>query len=205
VSATGVPPGSITSIQLANGAVRAAAIAANSITTGHIADGNVTSADLANGAVGSAAIGANAVASTNIIDGTITTADLLDEPRAASSETTSSYRMGSGIVSVREVTVQAPVPGRVIVNASGWIAMPDSVSVDHAICGISTVTGIVPSPFAAYALERAGADYSVLPFGGTRAFSVSAGPFTVRLNCIGAGGSTSIADPSLTAIFVAGS
>jgi hypothetical protein len=175
VAPSGLPPGSITAIQLANGAVGAAAVAADSITTGHI------------------------------VDGTITTADLRDEPQAVSSESTVTLRFEAGqqAIVVRQVTVQAPTGGRVIVNASGYFQCPQGAVNENASCSIRTDSESAP-PYAGAAWEFGNADIVRAPFGGTRGFNVAAGTIVFRLNCMGTAG-VEVHDPSLTAIFVAGS
>ncbi len=158
VTASGVPPASITSIQLASGAVGAGALAANAVASGHV------------------------------LDGSITTADLLDEPRAASDADSDLVTLSNNDpVTIREVTLVAPAAGRVIASASGFIRMLDNMTIDNARCAITTGTGLA-IPFSAAAIERAAADYYYLPFGGTRAFNLPiSATITVRLICLGSG------------------
>ncbi len=174
VGASGVAPASITAIQLANGAVGASAIAPSSINSSHV------------------------------VDGSITVADLLDEPKAAFVElATTSFPLSSTPLTIHEVTIAAPIDGRVIVNTSGWIVMADAAIADSVLCSIGTSTR-VEAPLAVYAQERGPADYFFLPFGGTRGFDVSTGSTTFTFVCVGSGGAQ-VWDPSMTAIFVAGS
>ncbi len=173
------------------------------VSTSGVPPAAITSIHLANGAVGAAALAANAVSGGNVADGSLTIADLLDEPKAAFAEGIDTVDLNAVFVTtVRQVTLTAPAPGRVIVSASGWIAMNSAASIDNAFCAITTGT-TVPVPYTFYAQEKAAADYLTLPVGGTRGFNVLAGAFTVRLNCHGS--NASIVDASLTAVFVAGS
>jgi hypothetical protein len=201
VSSGGVPPGSITAVQLASGAVGPSAIAANAITGGHIVDGSLTGADLANDAVGPSAIAANAVTGGKVLDGSLTHADIGDRPRVWSVETPSNIALPlEAHTVVKEVTVVAPAAGRVILNASGSLSFTSNVP-QIVYCSLTTGTGLA-LPYSAIARQFS----AVVPFGGTRTFSVAAGSSTTfRLVCFPFGANVIVLDAVLTALFVAGS
>jgi hypothetical protein len=89
VSASGVPPGSITMVQMAPGAVGSAQIAANAITGAKVADGSLTRADI------------------------------LDAPRAAFAPVPKSIELTGANATVQSVIINTQVAGIVVVNASG--------------------------------------------------------------------------------------
>jgi hypothetical protein len=66
----------IASADLANGAVTSSKIAANAVTSAHIADGTIASADVAADTLTAANIATGAVTTDEILDGTITGADI---------------------------------------------------------------------------------------------------------------------------------
>jgi hypothetical protein len=198
---------SITGADLSNGAVGAAALAANSVTGAHIVDGSVTGVDLANGTVGSAALGANSVNGGHVVDGSLTSADIGDAPRLLPSvELPGTVVDLAHLVDeiILEITVVAPAAGRVLVNASGSFAFDNLTTIDQGFCSLTTGTIVAP-PYAAVAFEGSAAGFRRATFGGTRVFSVAAGSSTFRLVCVAQGSNLGIADPVLTALFVAGS
>jgi hypothetical protein len=150
VAPAGVPAGSITAVQLANGAVGPAAIAngavgssalaANSVTSAHIVDGTVTSADLATGSVGALAIAADAVNGGHIVDGSITGADLANAA------------VGPAALAVNSVAgvhiIDASVTGVDLANGTvGSAALAaDSVTGAHVVTGSLTRADIGDAP-----------------------------------------------------------
>lgn len=99
---------------------------------------------------------------------------------------------------VRTVAVTAPKAGHVVVNASGYF--------DHGTgdvftprCTITTGTAV---DFAHLIIARLDATTRFMPFAGTRGFPVGAGTTNFRLVCNTFSGTGTVADTSLTAIFV---
>jgi len=199
-----VPPGSITAVQLANGAVGSAAIAPNAITGPHIADGSITGAKLATGAVGPAAISADSVVGSHVVDGSLTRRDMADAPSVAVDEGLTFLNLPADQQTVvAQLTVNPPANGQVIVNTSGTLFMGDLSSVESVRCSITPGTAAT-APFAALATEAGVNSYRFLPFGGTRTFSVGAGfPATIRLVCNTSQSTIWILYPVLNALFVA--
>ncbi len=195
VTASGVPPGSITAIQLAASAVGAAAIAPNSITSGHLADGTVTAFDLA----------ANSVGGGHVVDGSLRHVDLAAPPELLTAENTNSVSLQIGTpLIVSQITVDAPASGRVIVNASGAFLFANFGVLEGARCSLTTGTQVA-APYSAEVSEANVATIWYAPMGGTRVFNVAAGPTTFNLVCVGTGGnSVSVITPVLTALYVAG-
>jgi hypothetical protein len=89
VSASGVPPGSITMVQMAPGAVGSAQVAANAITGAKVADASLTRADI------------------------------LDAPRAAFAGGAQTVELTGANATVRSVSINVQTAGTVVVNASG--------------------------------------------------------------------------------------
>jgi hypothetical protein len=106
---------------------------------------------------------------------------------------------------VRSVTINAPAPGQIIVNASGYFTLADTAEPDAARCSITTGT-IVDLTHRILVEEQSVAAMSRVPFGGTRGLVVdAAGPVTINLVCNEVSGNVSVENSSLTAIYVAGS
>jgi hypothetical protein len=78
VNATHIADGSVTSADILDNTIGANDIAANAVNTTHIADGSVTSADILDNTIGANDIAANAVNSSHIADGSVTGADIQD-------------------------------------------------------------------------------------------------------------------------------
>ncbi len=181
VAASGLPPGSITSIQLANGAVGTAAVAANTITTDHVLDGSLTRADIA------------------------------DAPRVSSFETSAVIAVPNDAHTVvAQVTVSAPAAGKVVVNSSGTFIFSSVATTDYIQCSLTTgfTAGSTSSAAGITAAwqEAIGFNGIAAPFGGSRVFSVNAGSSTTfRLVCYALGPSIAVQAPTLNATFVAGS
>lgn len=200
-----VPAGSITAVQLADGAVGPAAIAPNAITGAHVVDGSITGADLAVGAVGAATLAADAVKGHNVVDGSLTRDDMKDAPLVVSEQGLSFLNLNAGVETVvAEVTVNAPANGQVIVNASGTFFLGDDTTAEHVSCSLTPGTAAAP-PFAGIAAEPRVDSYLFMPFGATRTFNVGGGfPATLRLVCFSPQSTVWIIHPALNALFVAG-
>jgi hypothetical protein len=106
-------------------------------------------------------------------------------------------------VVVRSVTLNAPVPGRVIINASGYFLFQSAVAADGARCSITT-TEEVDFNRLIIAGESAVSSTTSLPFSGTRGLAVAGGPVAINLVCDEFTGDTSVGDTQLTAIFIPG-
>jgi hypothetical protein len=169
------------------------------IPLGGIAPASITNIHIAN----------NAVTGANIVDASITTADIVDGAR-------SNFASRPGSVSLPpftsppavlvSVTINAPTPGKVIVNASGFFEFNSSGS-DQAACEITTSATTIDGNFAFRAAEDfsgAGTRMEYVPFSGTRGFNVPAGPTTFNLLCQrNASGNVGGENAQLTAIYTA--
>ena len=171
------------------------------VSAGGLAANSVAAVHILPGAVGAAALAPDAVSGNNIVDLSITTRDILDPPGAAfsSGDQEMAFELDVDTV-VRQVTITAPRPGRIIVNASGTFEFASN-SVDIARCEITpgTVLGLT---HVIEAGDTAQNSIKFLPFAGTRGFVVSPGQRTFNLVCDMVSGSVKLRDSSLTAIFV---
>jgi hypothetical protein len=171
------------------------------VPSGGLAINSVTAVHIVPGAVGAAALAPNAVSGENIVDLSITTRDILDPPAIAfsSGEQEVTFQLDVDTV-IRQVTVTAPRPGRVVVNASGTFEFSDA-GVDIARCEITTGT-VIGTTHVIEAGDTAMNSIKFLPFAGTRGFDVSPGANTFNLVCDMVSGSVKLRDSSMTAIFV---
>ena len=164
----------------------------------------VSSTGLAPASITNVFIAPNAVTGDNIVNNSITSADLLDGPRSAFSSATTFTTLpasGGAPANLRSVTINAPAPGNVIVNASGFFEF-GSGGFDDGRCEITTAATIY-NDFAIYGSEATAATNAMLyvPLGGTRGFSVAAGATTFNLLCDRVVGTVGFWRPSLTAIY----
>lgn len=162
------------------------------IPVGGIAAASITNTHLAN----------NAVTGANIVDASITSADISDGVRVA-------FAGGSGIQVIdletshkiiRSVTLNAPVAGKVIVNASGFFQFLSVGAIDGAQCEITTATTI-NAEHSMWAREASNAAMYNLPFSMTRGFDVPAGNTTFNLVCNEQFGSVELFSSFMTAIY----
>lgn len=160
--------------------------------------GSVTSVDIAPGAVGAPTLAPNAVTGIAVADGSLTAADLADGPRGAFAEGAQVTTLPIGVYTVvRDLTMNVPAAGRVIASAGGEFRVNSGGGL--AVCSLTTGTTVDIGARNSLGSSTTSALY--LPMGMTRGFAVAPGPLTVRLVCQGALGSTTIVDPSLTAMF----
>jgi hypothetical protein len=171
------------------------------VPSGGLAINSVTAVHIVPGAVGAAALAPDAVSGHNIVDLSITTRDILDPPGAAfsSGDQEVTFQLDEDTV-VRQLTITAPRPGRVIVNASGTFEFA-SDQVDIARCEITTGT-VLGVTHVIEAGDTTQNSIKFLPFAGTRGFTVAPGVQTFRLVCDMISGSVKLRDSSLTAIFI---
>jgi hypothetical protein len=103
---------------------------------------------------------------------------------------------------VKSVSITAPASGKVIVNASGYFGLR-SAGTDVGRCSISSAASTaIDFTHLIIVSERTGDAMNYVPFAGTRAFNVSAGTTTFRLNCDEFSGDVSVEDPTINAIWV---
>ncbi len=180
-------PGCVTMKDLGNYTVSAKKIKKNSVHGGKIQDGSIDTQDLANGAVTAAKVANNS----------LTSSDIKNEAGADFADGDQSLDLTSNAATARFVTITAPAPGVVIVNASGYfyfnntagagrcsITTASTVDFDHLFIGV----GDSSTPFD--------------PFGATRGFTVGSGSNTFNLVCEETNGDVTIVDSSITAIYV---
>ncbi len=120
VGLSGVPPASITAVQLATSAVGAVAIAPNAVTGGHV------------------------------VDGTLTRADIADAPRITSVESAGVALPSGLTTVLMQTTVDAPANGRVLVEATGSLFFGNVGSIDGVTCSLTTGAVIEPPAIDAY-------------------------------------------------------
>ncbi len=113
-----------------------------------------------------------------------------------------SLALTSDDVVVRSLTLNAPTPGRVIVNASGYFYFQSAAVADVARCSITTGEALDADRLI-LAGESAVAATTFVPFSGTRGITVpGGGPVTLNLVCDEFSGTVSVSDTQMTAIFV---
>ena len=165
------------------------------IPAGGIAAASITNIHLAN----------NAVTGANIVDASITSADISDGVRLAfaggENDQFISVANLPEVSLVRSVTVNAPVAGKVIVNASGVFQFDGGV-IDRARCQIA----VAPDTTITTGQTMPAAESAVLamfhvPFSMTRGFNVPAGSATFNLLCQEISGNVSLLRSSMTAIY----
>jgi hypothetical protein len=170
----GLPPASVTTIQIAAAAVTAAQLANGAVTSASIANGTVTTADLA---------------APPLLQGNT---DLLVQIPL-----TTAYTV------IRTVTLQIPANGTVLANSDGIFRL-NGATVDGAVCSITQSTAVISLSQLSQVEEVTAAAIRYVPFGGTRMFAVTPGTFTVNLVCQGYLGITSVFSPNLNALFIPG-
>ena len=166
-----------------------------------IAPGSITTVELAADSVGASELANNSISSAHVLNGSLTNNDFSDPPRAAFAGGDQTVDLTAAAVVVRQVSLTAPATGRVIVNASGYVDF-NSAAADHVNCYINDDPVIDSAHHIAINDDGIPASTALMPFAGTRGFTVSAGPFTAYLVCNEAAGVTDINDTALTAIFI---
>lgn len=124
-------------------------------------------------------------------------------PMAAATGGNQSLGLGADDQIVRSVTLVAPAPGRLLVNASGVFHFGNNLAVDTARCSITTASELDTNRLI-IAGEESVAAIEWAPFSGTRGFSVGAGAVTINLVCDEFAGEVTISDTHMTALFVPG-
>lgn len=146
-------------------------------------------------------IAPDAVTGLSVQNGSLTSVDLADAPRAASVAGTQNLTLAVGVpTNVRQITLTAPAPGRVIVTVSASVTAASAAS-DKANCSLTMGT-VVEAAFTAAVGESASLPAGVFfPLGMTRGFGVNTGPVTVRLVCQSVTGVVSVHDTAMTAAY----
>ncbi len=162
---------------------------------------SITATEIAAAAIGAAQLATNAVTGANVVNGSLTSADLADGPRAEFSSGDQAVTLTGAAAIVRSVTITAPVGGKVLVNASGYVWASAAVAFT-ARCSITTGSTLDFSHLI-YLKDTTVAVADSDAFGAARGFTVPAGAFTVNLVCDVASGNAIVSDTSLTALFVA--
>lgn len=153
--------------------------------------------------VGPTDIGANAVTTKHIKNGTIKPADLSNAAKPAAGNLVGGdqhFTLTTSESIVRSITISAPAPGFVIVNASGY-AITSTAAAAVVRCEITPGTTKTGEHLIYMSIPSA-APYTSDAFGATRGFPVDAGDFTVNLVCDKYTGDVAIEDSHMTAIFV---
>ena len=171
------------------------------LPTSGVGPATITTVELAPAAVGAAQLAANAVTGANVVNGSLTSADLADGPRAGFSSGDQAVTLTSTDSIVRSVTITAPVGGKVLVNASGYV-WASAAAAFIARCSITTGATVESSHFI-YINNTSAVVAASDAFGAARGFNVSAGAFTVNLVCDVFSGNAIVSDTGLTALFVA--
>ena len=174
------------------------------VLPGGIPPASITAIQIALGAIGAPQLAANSVSGANIINGSITAADILDAPRTAFADGDQQITLTATDTVVRSVTLTAPTAGRIIVNADAAIHATSTVALDTGRCSITTGTALDFDALRVLGEETGTPVGTQLhfSFSGTRGFNVPAGSFTVNLVCDAFQGSVLLRDSSITAMFV---
>jgi hypothetical protein len=196
-----IPTGGVTSTLIADGTVTGADIAADTIGAADIATGAVGTPEIADGSVSGVDIAAGTIASSSIADGSLAAVDLLDEAGADFASGQQALTLDPADVVARLVTLNVPVAGTVIANASGSFRFGSATLADAARCLITTGT-VIDGVNGIASFETAVDSMLYVPFAITRGFSVAAGSVTINLVCDEFSGDVLLEDSALTAIFV---
>jgi hypothetical protein len=128
--------------------------------------------------------------------------DLTDGPRVAFAAGTTDEPLPIGDNVLQTITVTAPAPGRVVVNASGTFWFMNNTVAESVMCSITTGPAIDTQRYFEAAEVAVGAMSSV-PFASTRGFDVPSGTHTFNLVCRQMTGTVHVNKASLTGMFVA--
>ena len=139
----------------------------------------------------------NSVTTSRVKNNSLKATDLKDEAGADFSSGDQFLDLTAADQIVRSVTITAPRPGVVIVNASGGFFF--SFVAGRCRCSITTGTTYENSHLV---IAEGSADISYLTFAATRGYSVDQGSTTFNLVCDEISGDVTISDTSLTAIYV---
>lgn len=128
--------------------------------------------------------------------------DIADAPRAAAASGDQTVTLTTAAAqTIRSVTLIAPAPGMILVNASASVQFT-SAGQDLTQCSITTGTGIEFTHQTN--MSEGAADNSYESYAAVRAFTVAAGSTTtVNLVCTMFIGTSTLRDSSMTALFVA--
>lgn len=163
----------------------------------HADAGACKEAGLKNKCVKGVDIANNSVTTSRVKNNSLKATDLKDEAGADFSSGDQLLDLTASDQIVRSVTITAPRPGVVIVNASGTFLY--SFASGRSRCSITTGTTWDLSHLI---IAEGSADVSYVPFATTRGYSVDQGSTTFNLVCDEIQGTVSISDTSLTAIYV---
>lgn len=167
---------------------------------------------LAPASITSAQLAPAAVTAANIADGSITRQKLAGPPQLVSSGLTTGQTVlpvNTNVI-VRTVSMNIPVAGQVMVNASGLFdLLIGAVASQYIWCSITTGTAVETAHYM-YVRTIGAATLTNTPFAGTRVYPVAPGAFTVNLVCLGSNDIPLVAVPAsiqtaqLSALFVPG-
>ena len=171
----------------------------NGIKSKDIKDGQVKNADLEIGAVTGDKVLDESLTGADVQDGSLTSVDVLDSAGADFAETNALLDTIDATDRIFEtITINAPTDGVVIANASAFVNI---TSTGIARCAVTTDTILGPLFFNALG-NTTGVAAAPVTIGITRGFVVSAGATTINLVCNLFLGTATMADRTLTAIFV---
>ncbi|MDH3476147.1 MAG: hypothetical protein OEM59_20905 [Rhodospirillales bacterium] len=140
----------------------------------------------------------NCIVSSDVKNNNLTATDIRDEAGADFDGGDQTLDLTGAQQVIRSVTLVAPRPGVVLVNASGtfWFLAGSQI----AVCGITTGSAVDGESLVVAENDDL---ISYTPFAATRAFQVPAGSFTVNLVCYeAAGSSTRVLKTHLNALYV---
>ena len=140
VTTVKIADGNVTSAKLADGAVTSAKILDGTIATADLADGSVTSAKIADGTIAAGDLASNAVTTVKILDGNVTTAKLADN-------SVTSAKIVDGTIATADLADGAVTSAKI---ADGTVALADLTAsvqtslgkADAALVGVSGITGV---------------------------------------------------------------
>lgn len=169
------------------------------VSSRDVKNNGIKSKDIKDGQVGNVDLGADAVDGAKVLDGSLTSVDILDSAGADFAETDALLDTINATDTVYEtITINAPTDGVVIASASAFVNI---TSTGIARCAVTTGTTLGPIFFNALG-NTTGVAAAPVTIGITRGFVVSAGATTLNLVCNLFSGTATMADRTLTAIFV---
>ncbi len=178
-------------------------IPAGSATTTELANGAVTAAKIAPGSVDAAALAPLSVTGAAVAPGSLRSAHLADAPRVTHASGGNIIGLNTSPKVVRAVTIDAPGPGKVMLNATGSFQFGASgTTVESARCSLTTGTALDLTHFAVVGDGGAVA----LAFGSwaiNRIYDVGPGTLAVNVVCEAAtDANVLVVAPSVSALFV---
>jgi hypothetical protein len=187
---TGPLPGSaladnsVGSVKILNDSILSADIRNESITGFDVRNESLDSADIKNGSVAAIDLAVGAVTGDKILAGAINALHLADEAGVDYAGGSQTQTLVAPIaMSVRSLIVEAPVPGHVLLSATGSVSLSGNEA--EVACGLrpDAVPNLPSGPVIVKLPPSRSTVTWTFPFATTKGFAVGAGTTTFHLFC----------------------